>query len=260
MNIRKPLFLSASLITTFVSSSLIASPAKALILFNRSSGIQEANNFWYDPVERSATSIFGFNEEQNVKLTRDIGIQESPDNINRCPNSKYSIICNDWDNTSVDKKIVTDWLHKGMTVSSHFLYISKPLTFAGRLYLEAEVFFDSKVVGFIGDPSLNVPLNDLFAPGAVNNNKPGGTLEGVGTDKRRPSIPPDIVTLTGSNSIRLNLTVNSGWEGLRVFTVKNVPPLKVEEVPEPLTILGTGLALGMGMILKRKSLKSETEN
>jgi hypothetical protein len=247
MNIRKPLFLSASLITTIVSSSLIASPAKALILFNQSSGIQEGNNFWYDPAERSATSIFGFNEEQNVKLTRDIGIQESPDNSNQCPNSKYSIICNDWDNL-----VVTNRLQEGMTVSSHSLYIGKPNTFVGRLDLEAEVFFDRKIVGFIGDPFLTVPLNDLFAPGAVNNNKPGGTLEGVGTDKKPPFISPDIVTLTGPNSIRLNFTTNSGFESLRVLTV--------ESVPEPLTILGTGFALGMGMILKRKSLKSETEN
>jgi hypothetical protein len=244
MNIRKPLFLSASLITTIVSGGLIASPAKALILFDQSSGIQEANNFWYNPrPQRSSTSLFAFNEEQNVKLTRDIGIQESPDNNNICPVAPYSIICNDWDNLNLTK-----FLKKGMTISSHLIYLAKlPERPGRRIYLEANVSFDGRIVGFLGDMRLLEPINDLFAPNATHGS--GDSLEGV---VRRNPEHHDIVTLLSPNSIRLNFTQHSGLDPLRVFTV--------EEVPEPLTILGTGLALGMGMILKRKSLKSETGN
>jgi hypothetical protein len=231
MNIRKPLFLSASLITTIVSGGLIASPAKALILFNQSSGIQEANNFWYNPIQKSSTYLLAFNEEQNVKLTRDIGIQESPDNIQ-----------NLWDNLNLTK-----FLKKGMTISSHLIYLAKLPQTPGRINLEANVSFDGRIVGFLGDFRLFHPINDLFAPGALNTGPTGQSLEGVGG-----FLTPDIVTLLNPNSIRLNFSQHSGIDPLRVFTV--------EEVPEPLTILGTGLALGMGMILKRKSLKSATEN
>jgi hypothetical protein len=241
MNIRKPLFLSASLITTIVSSSLIASPAKALILFNQSSGIQEAGNFWYNPFQTSSTTLFAFNEEQSVKLTRDIGIQESPDNNNICPVASYSIICNDWDNLNLTK-----FLKKGMTISSHLIYLAKLPQTPGRLNLEATVFFSSKIIGFVGDPFFINPMNDLFAPNTTKTIWGGNTLEGV---VGRTTNTRDIVTLLNPNSIRLNFTIHSGLDPLRVFTV--------EEVPEPLTILGTGLALGFGFMFKRKSMKTE---
>lgn len=230
-NIHKSFFSLASLATITVASNLIASPAKALILFNQSSGIQQANNFWYNPTQRSSTSLLGFNELQDVKLTRDIGIQESPDNIQ-----------NLWDNLNLTK-----FLEKGMRISSHLLYLAKNTSTTGRINLEANVSFNSRIVGFLGDPLFINPLNDLFAPNATRTLGSGNTLEGAGG-----RLSPDLVTLLSPNSIRLNFSQNSGLDPLRVFTV--------EEVPEPLTILGTGLALGMGMILKRKSLKSETGN
>jgi hypothetical protein len=245
-NIYKSFFFLASLTTITASINLIASPAEALILFEQSLGIQETDNFWYENhINRSSTSLLAFNEEQNVKLTRDIGIQESPDNTSTCPVASYSVICNDWDNLNVTK-----FLDKGMRISSHLIYFAKENLPTGRINLQATVSFSSRIVGFLGDPSFINPINDLFAPNATRTLGSGGTLEGVSL--RPNALTPDLVTLLSPNSIQLNFSQSSGIDPLRVFTV--------EEVPEPLTILGTGLALGMGMIFKRKSLKSETEN
>lgn len=245
-NIYKPFLPLASLITTIVCSNLITPPAEALILFESSLGIKQTNNFWYKnkfSTEKSNTKILAFNEAQDVTLTRNIGIQESPDNIG-----------NLWDNLNLTK-----FLDKGMKISSHILYLSKNTSTTGRVNVKADVSFSGRIVGFLGDFRLFKPINDLFAPGALNNGPTTQqSLEGVGG-----FLTPDIVTLLNPNSIRLNFSQNSGIDPLRVFTVEEIPEpstFKPEEVPEPLTILGTGLALGMGMILKRKSLKSETEN
>ncbi|MDJ0556290.1 MAG: hypothetical protein QNJ68_18005 [Microcoleaceae cyanobacterium MO_207.B10] len=59
-----------SLVATGVSCSLFSLPATAAINFGRSTGVFEAANFWYNPVERS-TSILAFDEEQNVSMSND---------------------------------------------------------------------------------------------------------------------------------------------------------------------------------------------
>ncbi|MDJ0509690.1 MAG: PEP-CTERM sorting domain-containing protein [Crocosphaera sp.] len=209
---------------TVLLLTLVPSSAKAAIVWSESSGILEANNFWYNPVERS-TSIMGFNEEQQVTLDQEIPHQ----------------ILNEWDDLT---NLL--YLDPGLVVDSHMLYFAKPTSISGRMTAEATVKFSGKIIGLIGDSSLFYPYNDLFAPNATKKtSRFSWTLE-----EEASWTPLDEVQFVSEDTLQLNWTTHSAIDPLRVLTIRTVP--------EPLTILGAGTAIAMGGFFKSKvKLKRE---
>ncbi|NJL54832.1 PEP-CTERM sorting domain-containing protein [bacterium] len=204
-----------------------ATSASAAIVWGNSTGVLEARNFWYQNggVQRSL-SILGFNEEQEVLLNRDVSTQ----------------MLNEWDD--LDNLIP---IAAGKKVSSHMLYFTSPSSSLGRITASATVVFENPILGFVGDFRLFRPDNDLFAPGA-NWNGPGviSSLE-----EQQSWTPLDAVTLLDDRTIQLEFTTQSAIDPLRVITLAQ----STESIPEPLTVLGTGVGLGFGVFFKRKLSK-----
>ncbi|MDJ0599073.1 MAG: PEP-CTERM sorting domain-containing protein [Crocosphaera sp.] len=222
-----PLFLQIAAGTTLLFS-MVPTSARASILWAESSGILEANNFWYNRVERS-TSIKGFDEEQQVTLDTAIPHQS----------------LNEWDDLT---NLL--YLDPGMVVDSHMLYFANPNPRDGRITAEATVKFSGTIVGLIGDSSFFYPYNYLFAPNATNNPASGGwTLE-----EELSWTPLDEVQFVSEDTLQLNWTTRSAIDPLRVLTLS-----ATQAVPEPLTLLGAGTAIVMGGFFKSK-LKNNSKN
>jgi len=170
------------------------------------------------------TSIQAFEEEQNVVLPRDIQIS---------------------DPTNWDRLFDLDVIKEGTRVSSHFVYFANPTR--GRLGASATITFDGSILGLMGDPALFLPTLDIFAPNAIRD-RFTGTLD-------EPPLTRDVATITGDkgNVLEVFLSTTSGTDGLRVIT-------QVPAAPEPLTILGTGTALGFAPLLKRAYSKKQKKN
>jgi len=179
-----------------------------------------------------STSFLAFDEEQNVSLPRDIEIS---------------------DPTNWDKLFDLDVIPQGTRVNSHFIYFrhsqrnsqQKRLRLTARATLE----FSGSILGFMGDPALINPTNDLFAPNSITS------LSGLGTlDEVIASNPRDMATITGSrgNILEIDFTNHSSIDPLRVITAAT-------PVPEPLTLLGTGTALGIAPLLKRAYSKKQNK-
>ncbi len=200
--------------------TMLPSSAKAAIVWSEST-ISEANNFWYNGVNKSE-SIRGFDEEQQVTLTEAIPHQT----------------LNEWDDIS---NLL--YLDPGLVVDSHMVYFAKPNSIPGRITAEATVKFSGKIVGLIGDSSLFYPYNYLFAPDATNNPNAysAWTLEEQGWSSL------DEVQFVSEDTLYLNWTTHSSIDPLRVLTLS-----PTQSVPEPLTLLGAGTAIAMGGFFKSK--------
>ncbi len=229
--LKHSLFFSLNIATgTALLLTMVPSSAKAAILFEESSGISEANNFWYNPLERS-TSFMGFDEEQQVTLDQAIPHQ----------------ILNEWDDIDVEDLL---FLNPGTVVDSHMIYFSKPKTITERIEAEATVKFSGEIVALIGDNQLFYPDNNLFAPDATNIPHRGAwTLE-----EELSWTPLDEVQFLSNNTLKLNWTIHSGIDPLRVLTLS-----PSESVPEPLTLLGAATAIAMGGFFKSK-LKNKAKD
>ncbi|WP_373479522.1 PEP-CTERM sorting domain-containing protein [Geminocystis sp.] len=243
MNIKKILLLiTTGSLTSCLSTIFHSSSANALILFNSSSSnVQQADNFWNKSTtflpEQNDNKIFGFNEVSNITLPRNIGIQESFQNIQ----NRWDTRWNTTNNTGFSQ-----FIQQGMRISSHMIYWSS--TGGPSLKtIQADIYFSGIILGLVGDFRLFTLDNDLFAPNRIltTRNTPTTGLEGV--EKIDGNLPVDIVTLLAPNAIRLDWKTYNGVDPLRVYTL--------ESVPEPLTIMGSGLGLGFGFLFKRKSKK-----
>ena len=210
-----------------VSVTLLDSyPSKAAIVWESTTGqIEKLDKpFWllddYSATPRN-TSIFAFDEVQNVVLSRDIQIS---------------------DPTNWDKLSDLDVIKKGTRVSSHFIYFWNPTPSQGRIEARATITFDRPIIGLMGDRRLIVPTNDLFFPNdrGVSNI---GTLD-------EPPLPRDVVTITGDkgNVLEIYFTNHSEMDSLRVITQEPV-------ITEPLTFLGAGAALEFMPFWQRKYSK-----
>ena len=232
--------LSKSLQLTALSVAVLtAYPSNAAIIWESTTGqIEKLDSpVWLDTGAPRKMSFLAFDEEQNVVLPRDIQIS----------------IPNYWDNLSD-----LDVISQGTRVSSHFLYFRNPVPWEGRNEVRATITFNQPIIGFMGDQALIHPTNDIFFPNALDKYKtidpgPGvwrptnGTLERLGGN-----LPADTVTITGdrSNVLQVHFTSRSAMDSLRVIT-------QAPAVPEPLTILGTGTALGLAPLLKRAHSKKQ---
>lgn len=232
--------------------TLLPSSAKAAIVWNESSGVLEADNFWYNPIERS-TSIMGFNEEQGVNLDQAIPIQT----------------LNEWDNWNPSNPNDTEfisYLEPGLVVDSHMLYFTNPDPSKGSIPAEATIKFTGKILGLIGDSRLfysnegrydrqfgySFDSNYLFAPNAANN--PAVSLWTL--EEELSWTPLDSVEYLSEDTLYLNWSSRSAVDPLRVLTVSSI---QNQPVPEPLTILGAGSAIAMGGFFKSK-LKNKVKD
>jgi hypothetical protein len=174
-----------------------------------------------------STSFLAFDEEQNVSLPRNIEIS---------------------DPTNWDKLFDLDVIPQGTRVSSHFIYFQHPQR-GQRLNARATIEFSGSILGFMGDPALINPTNDLFAPNAITSLSRFGTLDEIINGS-----PRDMATITGNrgNILEVDFTNQSSIDPMRVITVTT-------PVPEPLTLLGTGTALGIAPLLKRAYSKKQNK-
>lgn len=173
----------------------------------------------------SSMSLQAFDEKQNVVLPRDVQIS---------------------DPTNWDKLFDLDVIPQGTRVSSHFIYLNNPRN-AGRIEARATVTFDGPILGLMGDPALFLPTFDIFFPDAPPESF-RGTLDEFGTR--------DSATIRGDrgNVLELYFTNHSVTDPLRVIT-------QAPAAPEPLTLLGTGTALGIAPLLQRAySKKKKKQN
>lgn len=77
------------------------------------------------------------------------------------------------------------------------------------------------------------------------------------TDRASTAIDPSLTTKRGGdfgdNGVSFTVTLENGLSATSTFTNVNANRSVVStQVPEPMTILGTGLALGLGTLMKRK--------
>ena len=64
-------------------------------------------------------------------------------------------------------------------------------------------------------------------------------------------IPESVFPLTGSKTIELNSNMEKRISD-SVFVIEKDPDVFISQVPEPLTILGSGVALGFGAMFKKE--------
>ena len=286
MNIRKLLFSSASLVTTIVSSSLIASPAEALILWGDAltqkvdcgsvsflatcGKVEFYSQPFYPPISpysnnnsgfevpEVSSNIRAFNEKQNIILPRDIKIAKPNDNY--VQNEFFANI--DPDKSQLDdSNLAYDWdasrsnmpvLSQGILLNSHFIFFSR-LGGRGRQFARAVIEFNTPIIGFI-DTRHSDLTNDIFSTTQYNIT-PGRTLEGLGWEDVETR---DYVKVLEDNPriLEIEFSTFDAFEGVRVLTQAS----SIQQVPEPLTILGTLTALGFGAMFKRKNtLNREAE-
>ncbi|MGB3405688.1 MAG: hypothetical protein WBA77_23615, partial [Microcoleaceae cyanobacterium] len=149
-----------------------------------------------------------FEEEQDVTLSRDITLSNPQD----------------WDQLNN-----LDFLSAGTTVDSHFLFFKNPTPGTERI-VTATITFDQPIVGFMGDPQIINPTNDLFLSYSVQPLNNGGTLD-VGAPSN------DVVEILGENQNILQVTFEntSAVEPLRILTSSNavIPEPTPEPTPTP---------------------------
>ena len=175
-------------------------------------------------------SMQGFDEKQNVTLDQDFFVSDGWNEENRS-NSEVLI-------------------PTGTLVSSHFIFADTP-TRSRRIW-SGEITFDQNIIGIIA--RRNSFTNDasstrLFGLETTSYNLNG---RGLDTSTNYPALN-DIVSFDGNV---LSFTISAGGstiDPLRVITHGS----QVTSVPEPLTILGTGTALGFIPLLKKASSRKQ---
>ncbi|MEQ8541375.1 MAG: PEP-CTERM sorting domain-containing protein [Coleofasciculus sp. D1-CHI-01] len=191
--------------------------------------VLEANN-----TETESQTIQGFDEKQNFILDQDFFVT---DGFNE-PNRSNSTVL----------------IPTGTLVSSHFLFVDKPGQ--QRHIWSGEVTFDQEIIGVIA--SRGAYTNDavstrLFGLETTSYNLSSG--RGLDTSGKYPELN-DIVSFDGNV---LSFTISAAartLDPLRVITHGS----QVKSVPEPLTLLGTGTALGFIPLLKRTYAKKHKNN
>lgn len=204
---------------------LAAHPADAAIIGTKGQVEIVDTPVWLLDKTPKSFSLQAFDEEQNVVLPQDVQIS---------------------DPTNWDRLSDLDVIPKGTRVSSHFIYFANPIR--ERRGARATITFDGPILGLIGDPAIAKPTFEIFFPNPnALRNDIGGTLD------RFPD-GGDLGIITGDrgNVLDVYLTTHVGREGLRVIT-------QAPAAPEPLTILGTGTALGFAPLLKRAYSKKKNK-
>ncbi len=177
-------------------------------------------------------NVLGFNEKQNVILSQDVLADDGFDF------SKES--------TSPNVPIPA-----GTLVSSHFVFFDPP-TANGRVRWSGQVTFDQEIIGIVARRNAHRNTNGILGLEDTSYN-----LGGLGLD----IVPAfdfleDIVSFE-DNVLSFSITAGStGLDPVRVITAASPA---TPAVPEPLTIFGTGTALGFIPLLKRYTSGKENK-
>lgn len=178
-------------------------------------------------------SVQGFDEKQNIALDQDSFVS---DGFNE-PNRSNSTVL----------------IPKGTLVSSHFLFFDPPSI---RVVWSGEMTFDQEIIGIStsrGEFTNDNSRTRLFGLETTSYNLPGRALD---SNPGGPVVLRDMVSFDG-NVLSFNISAGStSIDPLRVITRGN----EVTSVPEPLTLLGTGTALGFIPLLKRTYARKQKNN
>lgn len=170
-------------------------------------------------------NVLSFNEQQNVTLSEDVMVWDGFDR------SKAKI----------DPNVL---IPTGSFVSSHFIFFDPP---GGRHFWEGTIDFDSEIIGIVGRRGQFSPTRNLLGLADTTYDMTGVSALGLDTNRTRDDIT-DVVSFEG-NTLSFYITAgNLGLDPLRVITNGSQV---TAAVPEPLTVLGTGTALGFIPVLKR---------
>jgi hypothetical protein len=179
------------------------------------------------------TDVFGLNEKQNFILEESINIFDFYNFNNPTP-------------------VATIPLSEGSVYSSHMIWVDPPgegfLGGNGRRYnWEGQIEFKDPIVGII-------PRSIIVEPSIPETNKIFGldNVDYTGTQSLDNVV--DIVTWD-NNILDFKLAAGDGTDHFRVITATSAP----EAAPEPLTILGSTLALGFGAFFKKKYDKKQIQ-
>jgi len=172
----------------------------------------------------NSLNVLGFNEKQNVILPQDVLADDGFDF------SKES--------TSPNVLIPT-----GTLVSSHFIFFDPP-TANRRVRWSGQVTFEQDILGIVVRRNAHRNTNGILGLEDTSYNLGGLGLDIVLAFDRLE----DIVSFE-DNVLSFSITTGpTGLDPVRVITAASpVTPA----VPEPLTILGTGTALGFIPLLKK---------
>jgi len=182
-------------------------------------------------------SVYTFNEKQNLRLNQEIRLWDGyipsdfEGGVGRQPTPPNLTISS------------------GAIISSHFIFVDPPGTSLAGSKWDGTITFDSDIIGII--PTIRT-VNGLDATHALF--APEGTQFGrLGYN----GLDNIIDTISFSeNTLTFSLWTADGMDPFRVITHGN----QVANVPEPITLLGTGTALGFVPLLKKAYSRKKKTN
>lgn len=126
---------------------------------------------------------------------------------------------------------------KDTLVSSYLFYVNPAGVGQPKFRWHGQIRFDAPVLGILGGFSINWNASNRLL-GLENTSYSIGS----GLDARQG----DIVNID-NNVLQFDITAAAGMEPFRVIT-SGTPTVSV---PEPITILGSGVALGFGVLFRK---------
>ncbi|EDX76701.1 PEP-CTERM putative exosortase interaction domain protein [Coleofasciculus chthonoplastes PCC 7420] len=126
---------------------------------------------------------------------------------------------------------------KDTLVSSYLFYVNPAGVGQPKFRWHGQIRFDAPVLGILGGFSINWNASNRLL-GLENTSYSIGS----GLDRRQG----DIVNID-NNVLQFDITASAGMEPFRVIT-SGSPTVSV---PEPITILGSGVALGFGVLFRK---------
>ena len=177
-----------------------------------------------DVIESS--NVQAFNEKQNLVLSQDI------------------LVWSVFDTSTSTPDVLIPF---GSVINSHFVFLDPVPVTKTRWYGEIE--FDQEIIGIIPD--------DRGEFGLRNTNRLLGLEEtSYQLAARRLDGGQDFASFD-RNVLSFDMTTGMGMDPIRVITYAKSAPA----APEPLTLLGTGTALGIAPLLQRAySKKKKKQN
>jgi len=194
---------------------IIEPPPEGIIIrsFER---FDENGNLIYDPNPDPTRDLIGIIEKQSVVLPRDVSVLDEFSDQTARPN---------------------DTIPKDTLVSSYFFYVNPPAGDLPRFEWSGSITFDAPILGIVGGFSVYWPHTTRWV-GLDDTNYQIRTALDAKQDRVN----------WANNVLTFDISSNTGMEPFRVITSGS--PV-VESVPEPLTILGSGIALGFGMLFRK---------
>jgi len=197
---------------------IVEPPPEGIILGNLDNF--EDGNYTVDPNPNPAVDLFGIIEQQSVVLPQSIDA---------------------WDQFGRQTSDFNVTIPQGTLVSSYLFYVNPPGGDEPTFEWSGQLQFDAPVLGIISGFS-----NRRYEPSTQLVGLENTTYRiSAGLDRHQ-----EVVTLE-DNVLNFYISARSGTEPFRVIT-SGTPTVPV---PEPLTILGSGMALGFGVLfqgIKRK--------